>query len=882
MTRCLQYLKFICLNIAVIVCWLLSYPAKGQDTDKKNITEADFHLWSKLTSEAISVKGNWISYYLNYDSGNDTLFVTSTNSNKSYSFPRSANGIFYGERYFICNSPNNIFVVLDLVTGKQQVIINSVSAQFSANRKILATVENTTLGRSLLLRSPTGQVIEVVPDVKKYKWNNKNDAILCVRHDGKNNIAEILDLRGKVVNRISVATSELDFVELIWSSGDDSIAFYSESPIGNVQKNMLYQYTLKTAILDSISSSHMEFPNSMAISPDGFRPLSLTADGERVFFGLRNVTKVPYESRESNVEIWNGNARTLYPTQHYLDTLGYFRELGVWWPRQQLVKQVTRNGDTYVMLVGKGKYALTANVNDYPPQYKWQNDTDFYLTELESGKSIKFLSHQTGAPAQLKMSPDGMFIIYYRQSNWWSYSVAKNTHTNITKGLMVSWDNIDTDPGTIFEVHGIGGWTETQEVIIYDRHDLWLISTDGRMQVRLTKGREGNQQFRIVSSDKWKSNIHYSGSFAPFYNFSAGVVLQIFDFKQCIYGYTSYDTKNGLGTIYFNGSSITNISKATEADAMIYIEQKYDHPPKIVFKKNASRPITVVQSNPHYKKFYWGRSKVIDYHDSKGNLLKGALFYPHHYDVNNKYPMIVYIYETLSDNVHKYVNPSLLNPHGFNISNLLAKGYMVLLPDITYEKGNTGKSALDCVSSAVRTVVKDESVDPKRIGLQGHSFGGFETNFIITQTNLFAAAVSGAAVSDVISGYLSIRPNAEEIDIWRYENFIYRMGGSLYEHTENYIANSPVLHAATITTPILLFAGRKDDNVKHEQSIEFYIALRRLQKQAIMLLYPSEGHVLVDPANCTDLTNRVEAWFDYYLKDEKSADWITKGVGIAK
>jgi dipeptidyl aminopeptidase/acylaminoacyl peptidase len=215
---------------------------------------------------------------------------------------------------------------------------------------------------------------------------------------------------------------------------------------------------------------------------------------------------------------------------------------------------------------------------------------------------------------------------------------------------------------------------------------------------------------------------------------------------------------------------------------------------------------------------------------------------------------------------------------GFNIANLTAKGYFVLLPDIEYEMGNPGLSAADCTIAATKEVIRRGLVNSDKIGLTGHSFGGYETNFIITQTDLFAAAVSGAGISDLRSHYLSIGWPLGSAEIWRYESQQLRMNKSLFEDKDGYDRNSPVVHADRVNTPLLLWTGEEDRQIHYYQSIAFYLALQRCNKKEIMLVYPSDRHVIYDRSHQKDLTRRIEEWFDYYLKDKSEAKWIVNGT----
>jgi dipeptidyl aminopeptidase/acylaminoacyl peptidase len=240
--------------------------------------------------------------------------------------------------------------------------------------------------------------------------------------------------------------------------------------------------------------------------------------------------------------------------------------------------------------------------------------------------------------------------------------------------------------------------------------------------------------------------------------------------------------------------------------------------------------------------------------------------------------MVVFIYETFSKYLHEYFNPSLHNGIGFNIANLTTDGYAVLLPDISFEKGNVAISAFDCVTAATKKVIEMGVADAKRIGLTGQSFGGYETNFIITKTDLFATAISGGAVSDNLQHYFTINTNDYAIDGWRYENQQYRMGFSFYDNQEAYYSNSPLFNASKISTPLLTWAGKIDENVQPRQAETFYAALRRLNKEHVMLVYDTDGHVFRNPKNQVDLLRKMNEWFGHYLKGEPKQQWMKSDI----
>lgn len=274
----------------------------------------------------------------------------------------------------------------------------------------------------------------------------------------------------------------------------------------------------------------------------------------------------------------------------------------------------------------------------------------------------------------------------------------------------------------------------------------------------------------------------------------------------------------------------------------------------------------VFQSNPHYSNYARGFSKLLTYKTDSGKELQGALFYPAGFEHGKKCPMVVYIYSRESLKVHDYSNPTMYNRIGFTISNYTNDGYLVLMPDIKYEVGQPGKSVLDCVDAAVNKVLKMRIVERNHIGLIGHSFGGYEVCHLLTRTSMFAAAVAGAAVTDLISSYLAVNTtNGMKMD-WRFETQQYRMGTTPFNDLQGYLENTTVTNASKITTPLLHWAGKEDKQCDWRQGNELHLAMRRLNKSNIFLVYPNQGHILSNPVAQSDLTYRTKNWFDLYLK----------------
>lgn len=302
--------------------------------------------------------------------------------------------------------------------------------------------------------------------------------------------------------------------------------------------------------------------------------------------------------------------------------------------------------------------------------------------------------------------------------------------------------------------------------------------------------------------------------------------------------------------------------------------QRFDDPASILFLNGQGKQKLLARTNQYHNNFLLGREEAIYYTDSEGNSLKGILYYPPGYDPSQKYPMIVSIYQRQFYELHTFRSAKTAPDNGFDLVTFLNNGYLVLLPDIIYELGNTGYSALRCTLAGVNYVVGKGLADPSKIGLIGHSFGGYETNYIVTHSDVFAAAVSGAAVNDLISFYLTMNWDTGRPDMWRMEHQQWRISQSYFDAQDTYGRNSPISEAKNLNTPLLSWVGQKDHQVDWHQSIEWYLALRRLKKKHTLLMYPEEAHHIATPGNGEDLLQKISAWFGHYLKNEKAPLWM--------
>ena len=282
-------------------------------------------------------------------------------------------------------------------------------------------------------------------------------------------------------------------------------------------------------------------------------------------------------------------------------------------------------------------------------------------------------------------------------------------------------------------------------------------------------------------------------------------------------------------------------------------------------------------ANPQQDDYLWGSAELVEWTSLDGIPLQGMLFKPENFDPNQKYPMMVYFYEKMSNTLHNHRPPATARS-SISFSFYTSRGYLVFVPDIPYKEGYPGESALNAVVPGVTRLIETDYVDENNIGVQGHSWGGYQIAYMVTETNLFKAAEAGAPVVNMTSAYGGIRWASGMSRMFQYEETQSRIGGSLWEYPLRYLDNSPLFQADKIETPILMMHNDADGAVPWYQGIEFFVALRRLGKPVWLLNYNGEAHGLREYHNKRDWAIRMQQFFDHYLKGAPAPVWMAEGV----
>nr|WP_277875379.1 prolyl oligopeptidase family serine peptidase [Aequorivita sp. KMM 9714] len=527
-------------------------------------------------------------------------------------------------------------------------------------------------------------------------------------------------------------------------------------------------------------------------------------------------------------------------------------------------------------------FAVVYDQLQYEPLYKYFPNVDLYLKNLKTGELRLICENQYTGGNYVTISPTGKYITYFKGTDWWVYNVKTDENVNITKeSHQIFYNSEHQLPGDAFP-YGNPGWLQNEEYLaLYDQFDIWLMSPDGKIKKRITRGREENIRYRINRDDGRKPfnflTINHNFSSSTFAS-DNGILLELFDYKSYKTGFAYWNENSEIQPLLLENGKIDQVHIDQDSRVLVYRHQRFDQPISIHsydLKKKTKRIIH--QTNKELMDYDLGTSEFIEYGLEDGTSLRGSLIYPANYDSNKKYPLIVEIYEKESRDINNFEPPSNLSYDGFNLLKFTLNDYFVLYPDIFYTIGEPGVSALKSVSAAVEKVLETGLVDKKRIGLIGHSFGGYETAFIITQTDLFAVAVAGAPITDVVNYYHQVHWDSKYEQMWRLENQQFRFGNSFYKMKDAFFRNSPLQHVEKIETPLLLWTGNTDTNVNWSQSVQMFLALKRLKKKAKLILYDKEGHAINKAENQTHLSETIFQWMENHLKNNQ----IEKGFPVS-
>lgn len=888
-------------HLYTLLVGLLVFGQSGFGQSQKPLTLEDYGQWNGIRQTALSPDGLWMTYGYSPNDGDSRLHIrkiqrdtlrTAVNG-KQVAFSADSKWVAYltdpteKEAKKLKASKKRSLSDLELVnlgSNTTEAVKSTRSFSFSKTSNYLAIHKHASApkadhkGSDLILKDLKGNQTLNIGNVSSYTFNKAGTLFAyLVDADGDNgNGIYVIDLANH--RTWPLHTGGFSYAQMTWNKAGDKLAvLFGKTEEGNVERdNTLYWASSLSTGMSSAGSQNTFSPEATSSFPENtviseYGRLTWNESDTQLFLGIRAQDQEVKKEDElkANVDVWHWkdervqSSQMIQASRDRRATSTSVLNLG-----NKTFFQLTTDDMSGVGFSRKSQWAVarvdTLYRNDVTIP---SNFSDLYSINTHTGSKTLIAKR---VYRNLGMSPNGQWALFSRDGEVMGYDFNAGKLTNLTANAGVSFRNEAYDLVAEKPIYGIAGWSQDGDwLMLNHKFDLWAISLNGKEAKNITQGlgEENKIRFRTIQLDR---------------------EAEAFDLKKplMLSAYGEWTKKSGFyqvkmgkkpKVLRFEDKMIGGIRKAENADKVMYTEQSFvDFPDYWVSDLSFKRPEKVTNANPQQADYKWGERVLIDYTDERGHKLQATLALPADYDPAKKYPMVVYFYEKMSQRHHQYSMPRYDDrPH---MSTYASNGYLVLMPDIVFDEGKPGSSALDDVTSAVKQVIKQGYADSERIGLQGHSWGGYESSFILTQTDMFATVVTGAPLTNLISMYNVLYKRSGNLNGAILEWSQGRMGVSPWENMELYRSQSPIHHAQKISTPFLILHGTSDGAVDWNQGLEFYTAARRLGKEVILLSYPGEPHHLSKEANQKDFQIRMKQYFDHYLKGAEAPLWLKQGI----
>lgn len=607
--------------------------------------------------------------------------------------------------------------------------------------------------------------------------------------------------------------------------------------------------------------------------------LSFTRGGTAVTvtFAPPREEAVPADSLvgKARFDLWHWNDAAIQPTQLLQVNQALNRTYqGVVHLATRKFTRLTTDSFPSVTLSDDAKVGLQPTGVAYDKERTWgDGGTDVWVVDPATGARRQLATRISG---QAQLSVGAKYVVWFDKNHWYSHALATGKTVNLTAATpsvhfeQETWST-PGDPGA----WGLAGWTrDDRSLLINDRYDVWEFDPSGvrppqiltdslgrREHITLrviNLGRDDEERFLDTAQPTWLSAFDEDTKESGFYR-------------------ARLDARRAPEKVMMHPVRYGAPMKAEKADVYMLSRMTFQEPPNLWVGPALSAAQTrITDINAFQKEYAWGSAELVEWLSADGVPRQGILYKPENFDPSRKYPMITYFYEDLSDGLHTYIAPN--GGTSVNITHYVSNGYLMFEPDIHYEDGHPGQSALKTIVPGVQKLLERGYVDPKKLGLQGHSWGGYQIAYMITQTGMFAAAEAGAPVANMTSAYGGIRWGSGLNRAMQYEAGQSRIGKSIWEGLPLYLENSPLFHLQRVTTPLLILHNDQDDAVPWYQGIELYIGMRRLGKEAYLFNYNNELHGIQGRANQKDWAMRMQTFFDVKLKGAPAPEWMEKGI----
>jgi dipeptidyl aminopeptidase/acylaminoacyl peptidase len=668
-----------------------------------------------------------------------------------------------------------------------------------------------------------------------------------------------------------------------FSETDSKMVFLaSQDTAKNKQYNLfLWDFSKKAPQLLA-DTNRADLPEGLTAS-NFFMPY-FSQNGKRLFFGLKEAPvqeekDTLLDTEKAKLDVWHYNDDQLQPQQ----LLGKKREekrtflTTIDLASNQLLQ--LENDTIYVSVLnqGNGDYALATSKKQYEKTYNWNYPwpRDYYRIDLSTGNT-ELIKEKVGYADGL--SPLGNYFVFYDNStqNFMLVDLKTNQEhcmTCYTQEKEIWEEDVNGMPHDPAPIRPLGYTTNEQSFILHSEFDVWEYDLGSKSLISLTVG-QGKYMNTELRMNSWNPDSVFINKEKTY--------IHGFDRTnkdERIYSLNENVRLNFITPLLDTPHKVQNISKAPNGNTVIYQKMNVtDYPDVYVNNLSFDNEKKISVANPQQSEYIWPTVELITWTSYSGKELEGLVYKPENFDPNKEYPMIVYFYELYSDRKNNHYIPK---PTASIIyaTEYTSAGYIVFMPDIRYEPGYPARGAYDCIMSGTDEVLKRyPNIDSTRMGLQGQSWGGYQTAQLITMTTRYKAAMAGAPVSNMFSAYGGIRWGSGLNRQFQYEKSQSRIGKTIWEAPELYVENSPLFHLPKVETPLLIMHNDADGAVPWYQGIELFVGMKRLGKPAWLLNYNGDDHNLMKDANRRDLSIRMRQFFDHYLLNEPAPVWLLEGL----
>ncbi|HEX7051945.1 MAG TPA: prolyl oligopeptidase family serine peptidase [Longimicrobiales bacterium] len=926
-------------RLVLAAIFAVSGTAFGQGP-KRPLDHDVYDIWKSIRGEAISDDGRWALYALVPGDGDGELRVRALDSATEHVIPRATGARFAEDSRFVVFTiepmeavvdslrkegkkgdalPADSLGILDLATGELVKVarVKSFALPEAAGGWVAYLLEKDTAsaepergadeergragaagdedderdrdkaeGTRLVLRNLATGAEQRYEHVVSYRFSEDGSRLVYAassKDGAADGVFAVVVANGTAS---ALLTGEGKYTQLAVDRTGDQVAFLSNRDDYDAEQPSftLYHWAAGDDSADALAREGTEgIPPGWWVSEHG--ELTFSDSGRRLYFGTAprpapppDEDTLPPADERVVLDVWNWKDPYLQPMQLLRAERERERTYTAMFDLDdgRLVQLATADVPE-VDIVTTRDPAVVIGSSDLPYRQliSWDGSyEDVYLVHVDTGEHERILTQHGGPPVRL--SPGGRYAVWFDNQAlaWFALDIEAGDVVNLTEDVPYPvYDELNDRPQPP-SPYGAAGWTEGDRAfLVYDKHDIWATDPTGRSAPRnITDGvgRAENLRFRFVDLDPETDAIDPD----------APLLLSAFHLWTKADGFYR-DRVAGSGRperILMQDRSFSYPRKAEDADVLLFTRESFQEFPDLwVSDLNFEGMKRISEANPQQAEYLWGTAELVEWRSVDGTRLQGILYKPEGFDPSRQYPMMVYFYERRSDTLHRHYAPAP-GSSSINISFYVSRGYLVFVPDIPYQIGYPGESAVHAVIPGVLSLIDEGFVDRNAIGVQGHSWGGYQIAYMITKTDLFAAAEAGAPVANMTSAYGGIRWGSGMSRMFQYEKTQSRIGGTLWNALQRYIDNSPIFWADKVETPLLMMHNDADGAVPWYQGIEYFVSLRRLHKPVWMIVYNGEDHGLRDYVDRKDWAIRMQQFFDHFLKGAPAPVWLAEGI----